>query len=181
MAEEVKEKEAKESKKDNKKILTVIAVLILAAAGLYYVSTTKSQNTNTGSMNNGTNSTVNQTVSKAPENGSSELTSKKWTWINTKMNDGKVTTPSKEGAFTTTFQSDGRLVATTDCNTGNAGYTLGADNALTIGPMASTMMYCEGSSQDAYFQQLANVGSYKISNGQLWLMLKYDSGTMIFQ
>lgn len=102
----------------------------------------------------------------------------------TQMSDEQTSYPSNVGnggSFTATFQEDGRLLATTDCNNGNGSYTIGADNSLTIGPMASTMMYCEGSSEGAYFQQLNQVGSYKIENGQLWLMLKMDSGTMIFE
>ena len=178
--EEVKTKETKERSKDEKKILTVIGILIIGAVLLYLVSASK-YNMKSGSASNNMNSTTNQTVSQAPASSSAQLTSKKWTWVNTKMSDGTVTTPSKPGAFAATFQTDGRVVANTDCNTGNGGYTLGADNGLTIGPMASTMMFCEGSNEGVYFQQLGNVGSYKIDNGQLWLMLKYDSGTMIFQ
>jgi heat shock protein HslJ len=177
MAEEAK---TKEKSKDEKKILTVIGILIIGAVILYFLSVSKYKS-NYGSANNNSNTTTNQTVSQAPADSASQLTSKKWTWINTKMNDGAVTTPSKPGAFAATFQTDGRVVANTDCNTGNGGYTLGADNSLTIGPMASTMMFCEGSNEGEYFQQLGNVGSYKIDNGQLWLMLKYDSGTMIFE
>ncbi len=183
MAEDTKTKDskpAKEKSKDEKKILAVIGILILGAALLYFLSVSKYKNSY-GTASNNSNMTTNQTISEAPENSATGLTSKKWIWVNTKMNDGAVTTPSKPGAFAATFQADGRVVANTDCNNGNGAYTLGADNSLTIGPLASTMMFCEGSTEGAYFQQLQNVGSYKIDNGQLWLMLKYDSGTMIFQ
>lgn len=177
MAEE-KTKETPAKSKDQNKILAVILVLILAGAVLFFMSSTKS-------MTNNSTPSSNADVSQMPSvQKDSELTSKKWTWTMTQMSDEQTSYPSNVGnggSFTATFQEDGRLLATTDCNNGNGSYTIGADNSLTIGPMASTMMYCEGSSEGAYFQQLNQVGSYKIENGQLWLMLKMDSGTMIFE
>jgi len=99
------------------------------------------------------------------------------------MSDGAEFAPTSgsENAFTLTFQPDMVVLATTDCNNGNGTYELGPDNALTFGPMATTMMFCEGSSETDFYQGLSNVGTYQIENGQLWLMLKMDSGTMIFE
>ncbi len=172
-------KEVSDPKNKQKNLLVLFAVAVLIGAGAYYFINQKNINTSTPPDVNKV--TMAPDNSNSGSNNSSELTSKKWTWVNTKMSDGAVTSPSKDGAFTATFQDDGRLVATTDCNNGNGSYEVGADNTLTIGPMATTMMFCEGSSQDAYFQQLGNVGSYKVNNGQLWLMIKFDSGTMIFE
>ncbi len=44
------------------------------------------------------------------------LDMKKWVWVKTLMNDGKVTTPKKSDIFTLTLKSDGSFGATTDCN-----------------------------------------------------------------
>jgi len=167
-------------KNKQKNLLVLFAIAVLIGAGAYYFINQKNINTSTPPDMSKVSEVPDNSNSNSSNSGS-ELTSKKWTWINTKMSDGAVTEPSKPSAFTATFQDDGRLVATTDCNNGNSSFETGPDNSLTIGPMATTMMFCEGSSQDAYFQQLGNIGSYKISNGQLWLMIKFDSGTMIFE
>ena len=169
------EKSKSEENKDKNKILTVIGVLVVAAAILIVLSFSKS--TGSSQTENG-QSDISQTP--VEENGEN-LTSREWTWINTQMNDDSTTTPSTKGAFTLTFQEDGRVLATTDCNSGNGSYELGPDNSITFGPMATTMMFCEGSSEPEFYQQLSNVGSYVIQDGQLWLMLKFDSGTMVFE
>lgn len=176
MLEDKKEKVEKteEQKKKQKNMMVLFAIAVLIGAGAYYFISSNN-------MNSSNPSSPQPTVIANEDNSNPTLTSKKWTWVNTKMNDGAVTTPSKDGAFTVTFQDDGRVVATTDCNNGNGSYEVGENNSLTMGPMATTMMFCEGSSQDAYFQQLNNIGSYKIQDGELWLMIKFDSGTMIFK
>ena len=167
------EKNKTEQNKDKNKILAVIGVLVVAAAILIVLSFTKSQNT--------TQPVDDTDVTQSPVMGAEELTSQEWTWVNTQMNDGAKTTPSTEGAFTLTFQDDGSVLATTDCNSGNGSYELGPDNSITFGPMASTMMFCEGSSETDFYGQLGEVGSYTVQDGQLWLMLKLDSGTMVFE
>jgi len=171
------EKQKVEANKDKNKILLVIGVLVIAALIFVFVSFTKSQdkllvNDNTNSA--GTN--------EATQESEVSLTSQKWTWTNTQMNDGAQFLPSTDGAFTLTFQDDGRVIATTDCNGGNGGYELGENNSITFGPMATTMMFCEESTETQFFQDLNNIGSYMIDeNNNLVLMLKFDSGSMIFE
>jgi len=167
------EKTKTEEKQEKNKILLVIGILAVAAAILIVISSAKSQS-NPQTVDSAD-------VTQAPIVESNELTAQKWTWVNTQMNDGSENLPSKEGAFTLTFQEDGTVLATTDCNNGNGSYELGPDNSITIGPIATTMMFCEGSAETQFYQDLNNVGSYKIDNGQLWLMIKFDSGTMIFK
>ena len=62
---------------------------------------------------------------------------------------------------TADFLAENRFSAGTDCNTGNTTYELGPENKLTInGPMATTLMFCEGSNETEYFQQLEEIESY---------------------
>ncbi len=106
---------------------------------------------------------------------------KKWTWTKTLMNDGKVITPKKSDVFRVTFTSDGKVSVATDCNSMGGSYTT-KDTSLTFGPMISTRMYCEGSQEDEFAKMLSEVGSYMFTKkGELVLMLKYDSGSMIFK
>lgn len=109
------------------------------------------------------------------------LTMKKWTWVKTQMNDGKITTPKKVDAFTLTFGKDGSVSIATDCNSMGGTYTT-KDKQLTFGPGMSTMMYCEGSQEQEFAAFLTNVGSYLFtSKGELILEIKMDSGTMTFK
>lgn len=176
MAEDIKVKENKDKKKQ-KNLLLIAAIIIIALCGIYYFYS----NNQIAKSSTNSNTNNNASISSSPQNSDSELTSKKWTWTKTQMSDGKEIVPSADGKFTLTFQTDMRVLATTDCNNGNGSYELGPNNSLTMGPMATTMMFCEGSSETEFYQGLANVGSYKIENGQLWLMLQKDSGTMVFE
>jgi heat shock protein HslJ len=171
MVEETEAKKAEDKKRKN--ILLIIAVIVLGVCGVYYLYTNKNINT--------ADSTPNAVVSKAPADSYSKLTSKKWTWKESQMSNDITTTPSSKEAFTATFQPDGALVLTTDCNSGNSSYKVGENNSLTIQPIASTMMFCEGSAETAYFKQIQTAGSYKIENNQLWIILQMDTGTMIFE
>lgn len=168
------EKTKKEEQQELKKIIVVIGIVVVAAAVFLFVS---KNNSTPVSPDDGI------VMSEAPESDEEILTSKTWTWVNTKMNDGSITEPSTAGVFTADFLAEDRFSAGTDCNTGNTTYTLGENNALTVnGPFASTLMFCEGSNESDYFQQLQQVQSYMIDeNGNLVLLLKFDSGSMIFE
>lgn len=109
------------------------------------------------------------------------LPMKKWVWVKTQMNDGKVTTPKKADAFTITFTKDGKVSLGTDCNTIGGTYTTNG-NKLAFSQMMSTMMYCDGSQEGDFSQAIENVASYLFtSKGELILEIKMDSGTMIFK
>lgn len=103
-----------------------------------------------------------------------------WKWTKTTMNDGKVTTPAKPDAFVATFNQDGTVGSTTDCNSLSGEYKLLPDNGIKFTQFASTLMYCEGSQEIEYSKTLQSANSYKVSGAELWLMLPYDSGTMVF-
>ena len=109
------------------------------------------------------------------------LSMKKWVWINTKMNDGTVTVPKRQGAFTLTFGSDKKVSVGTDCNSMGGTY-VSKGNTLTFSSMMSTMMYCEGSQEQDFSASLQNVASFMFtSKGELVLEIKMDSGTMLFK
>ena len=109
------------------------------------------------------------------------LTMKKWEWVKTATNDGKVTTPKKKGVFTLTFGTDGRVSVGTDCNNMGGTYTVNGEK-LTFSQMMSTMMYCEGSQEQEFSSPLNDVASYLFtSKGELILEIKMDSGTIMFK
>src|SRR3989344_4274380 len=109
------------------------------------------------------------------------LDMKTWNWVSALYSDGREILPKKAGAFTLTFENDGRFSATTDCN--GVGGTYTADNGrITFSEMMSTLMFCEGSQEGEFTQMLANTSGYLFtSRGELILELKFDSGTVTFR
>jgi heat shock protein HslJ len=106
-----------------------------------------------------------------------------WGWQETLMSDGTRITPQAPERYTVEFLSEGRMQVRADCNRGGGRYETGDDGRITLGPVATTKMLCPRESQDAAFLNgLANVGSYKVApGGEMWLMIKFDSGTMRFR
>ena len=110
-----------------------------------------------------------------------KITAKKWSWVKTIMNNDETITPNKTEAFTLTFNDDGKINGTTDCNNFFGQYEKNKDN-LTFGPLASTRMFCEGSQENIFTKQLSQVDKlFFDSKGNLVLLLKLDSGSIIFK
>lgn len=85
---------------------------------------------------------------------------KKWEWTKTKTSDGKEILPKKEGVFTVTFTSDGKLQVGTDCNQASGTYARSRGNILELGQLASTKMFCEESQEQEFLASLSTVSSY---------------------
>lgn len=110
-----------------------------------------------------------------------KLTMKTWDWIQTSNADGSKVTPKNAGVFTLTFNDATRFSAKTDCN-GVGGEYIGKGSALTFDKMMSTMMYCEGSQEQAYSSMLSSVVAYHFtSKGELVLELKDKKSTATFR
>jgi heat shock protein HslJ len=109
------------------------------------------------------------------------LTANPWNWTRTAMNDDSVKAPTQAGAFVLTLGADGSASTTTDCNTFNGTYTTGENNSITIALPVSTRMGCpDGAQEEAYIKDLTSVQSYLLQDGNLFLMLPFDSGTIDF-
>ncbi|WP_372681376.1 META domain-containing protein [Desulfosarcina sp.] len=77
--------------------------------------------------------------------------------------------------------SDGNAKIRFDCNRGGGEYQLAAGK-LGFGPLFSTRMACPQDSLDGPFMlDLQRVTSFFVEDGQLYLLLNYDSGTMRFR
>lgn len=112
---------------------------------------------------------------------SASLTGATWAWTETIMNDDTVIAPRQAGAFTLTFEN-GRVSGTTDCNGFSGSYGISAGNTLSFGPFMQTLMYCEGS-QEAEFVRMVSDSSHFMftAEGNLVLLLKFDSGSVMFE
>ncbi len=103
-----------------------------------------------------------------------------WSWVRTDLHDGtRVEAPAGD-KFILSFDGSGRVSSRTDCNGLGGNYVVDGE-VLSMGQFISTLMYCEGSLEGVYGEQLGLVNSYVIEGGTLRLNLNRDHGTMIFK
>ncbi len=114
------------------------------------------------------------------ENGVAEITGKVWKWQTTLMNDDSKRSPSDPARYTLRLEPDGALSVQADCNVLGGTYAARGQNlSLTI--THGTMAMCPPESLDqAYLKDLSEVRIFLIQKGELYLDLRYDSGTMRF-
>jgi len=113
------------------------------------------------------------------------LTQQKWNWVNTTYNDGVVLAPHVADVFNITFKeataNSGSFSASTDCNSMGGEYAV-TGNSLTFSRIISTMRACQGSQEQDFAKELAEVGSFHFtSKGELVFDLKMDGGVMLFK
>ncbi len=113
--------------------------------------------------------------------GQMSLGMKTWTWQGTQYNNDDTVTPSNPSDFTLTFNEDGSLGVTTDCNAAGGEYVVTEDGRLSFVNVFHTEMYCDGSQETEFFKTLTETQSYFfLDTGELILEFKYDSGTATF-
>lgn len=122
----------------------------------------------------GTVDTFRAATDKAPT-----LTGAPWQWLGTMTGEGPIYVADST-RYLVKFMDDGTAVITADCNNIIAQFTTD-ESAITITPGASTLVACEGDSQgDLFAQQLSNAAIYFFQDGDLYIDLFADAGTMRF-
>jgi heat shock protein HslJ len=108
------------------------------------------------------------------------LVDRTWQWVATTTAGENVIPPAPE-RYTIRLTAEGRLQARFDCNSGGGTYQASAGR-LSFGLMMSTRMACPPDSLDIPFMRgLGQVDSFYIEDGQLYLGLKADGGSMRFR
>jgi heat shock protein HslJ len=103
-----------------------------------------------------------------------------WRWLRTENATGTITIePKNSKPFVLRFTASSTITSQTDCNSIGGEFTQN-NFTLSFGPLMSTLMYCEGSKEAEYSQNLSAVQSYEIVDNTLRLFLKDNSGTMFF-
>ncbi|GAP13729.1 heat shock protein [Longilinea arvoryzae] len=113
----------------------------------------------------------------------SQFTKREWKWVETQLNDGTITTPVEASSYTIIFNEDGTLVGKTDCNNYSGKYNL-VDNKLSLSDISvSVEKVCEGSQETEFIKSLGEIGSLLLNGveNKLVLLVKYDSGSMVFE
>lgn len=135
---------------------------------------------------NGENIFVGKVYDKSEKEGGERkqfsLSDSSWIWISTGLSNSTSLTPNKKDVFTITFNQDGTLSGTTDCNNFSGNYSTKENNAITFGEFAQTQMFCEASQEGAFIDMISKTDHYMFtSDGNLVLLLKYDSGSVMFK
>jgi heat shock protein HslJ len=116
----------------------------------------------------------------APGKNALEIVGPVWQWVQTLYNDGKKVAPAQLENYTVQFREDGKLNVKADCNLKGGVYSI-KDSTLSIEITHSTMAACpEGSFEDQFVRDLTAAAIYFLKDGDLYIDLKYDSGTMKF-
>jgi heat shock protein HslJ len=106
----------------------------------------------------------------------SPLSNTSWVWFSTVTGGVSAMAPVGD-KFVLTFGKDKQLNSSTDCNRLMGKYEAGT-SSLSVGPLAMTMMFCDGSKEGEYAAGLSKATSY-VLDGQM-LTLTSASGTMMF-
>ena len=104
-----------------------------------------------------------------------------WQWV-------RLTTPVEQldvdapDRYTVRFGSDGRIALKADCNRGMGSYAVSADRRLTLKPIVLSRAMCPaGSLSDRFAKDVGRATSYFVKDGDLFLELPIDSGTLRFR
>ena len=105
-----------------------------------------------------------------------------WQWMQTLYNDDRKVVPADSKNYTVQFREDGALSVKADCNQKGGTYSASTEERrISIKITHSTMAACpEGSLEDEFVRGLTGAAIYFIKNDDLYIDLKYDSGTMRF-
>jgi heat shock protein HslJ len=121
-----------------------------------------------------------QTASAGRSTDPQDVLGKTWEWVGTITPVEKITVSNPE-RYTISLTDDGKLQARFDCNRGGGEYKISAGK-LSFGPLLSTRMACPPGTLDGpYMRDLQRVVSFFIQDGDLYLELPLDSGTMLFR
>ena len=146
-------------------ILAILVISIIAyfVIGSYYLNVDESAMTETEEVTEEEN-----------------LTSSSWSWQHTDLLSGEKMTAPAGDKFVLSFQAEGRMGSLTDCNSIGGIYSIDGE-VLSMGQFAMTKMFCEGSAEMEYANQLGLANSYIIEGDELRLNLNRDYGVMVFK
>jgi heat shock protein HslJ len=105
-----------------------------------------------------------------------------WQLVKFEGSDDKTLTPDDRTKYTIALAAGGQLTARVDCNRGRGTWKSSGPNQIEFGPLALTRAQCPpGSMHDQIVKQWANVRSYVMRDGHLFLALMADGGIYEFE
>ena len=101
---------------------------------------------------------------------SNELAGTSWKLVKLQTGDETTLVPDDGSKYTVTFGRNGRITARVDCNRASSTWKSSGANQLQFGSWSRTSAKCPaGSLHDKIVNEGANVRSYSIKNGHLFL------------
>lgn len=101
-----------------------------------------------------------------------------WQWEEYLGGDDSTVAPDDPSKYTIEFRDDGSVSVRADCNRGFGSYAE-QGGSLTIDVSGVTQALCEQDSlSDRYLRDLAQVRTYAIEDGKLFLNLMADAGDL---
>lgn len=102
-----------------------------------------------------------------------------WKLQQIQFSDGNLLVADQPDHYTAEFLADGTLLVRADCNRGRGEFSTTDDRGLEVSPIATTLAACpEGSIGNEFAQALSSSAIYFFQDGDLFIDLAYDSGTM---
>jgi para-nitrobenzyl esterase len=118
----------------------------------------------------------------SPSSTSPGLAGTSWQLVKFQGSDETILTPDDGAKYTIEFAAAGQLTARIDCNRGRGTWKSGGPNQLQLGRLALTRAKCPaGSLHDQIVKQWANIRSYVVKDGHLFLSLMADGGIYEFE
>lgn len=104
-----------------------------------------------------------------------------WQWVSLTTPVEQVNVGSPE-RYTIRLERTGRATVRADCNRGASSYAVSATRQIVLKPFTLTRMMClPGSLSDRFVNELSRGFSYFLKDGDLFLDLPVDSGTLRFR
>ena len=111
------------------------------------------------------------------QNSSSGLSGTTWQLVKFQAPDERVFAPDDKSKYTITFGSNGRITARVDCNRASSTWRVNAKGELQFGSWSRTSAKCgPGSLHDQIVNEGANVRTFEIKNGHLFLSGMAEGG-----
>jgi heat shock protein HslJ len=105
-----------------------------------------------------------------------------WQLVKFQGSDDTTLAPDDRAKYTIAFGAAGRLTARVDCNRGRGTWKSSGSSQIVFGPLALTRAMCPpGSLHDHIVKQWANIRSFVIRDGHLFLSLMADGGIYEFE
>jgi heat shock protein HslJ len=112
--------------------------------------------------------------------GGEEIIGIVWEWQQTLYNNDTKAVPDDPGNYTVSFDHGGKLFIRADCNRGGGNYTV-EGKVIGMEVTHTTRAMCPSDSLERTFIRDLNAARiYFMRNGNLYIDLKYDTGTMKF-
>lgn len=154
---------------------------LLGLSGVLLIGCGQKQPETTGAVPSDSVPTPSGTIAGTDSAPPADVVDVTWQWVS-------ITTPVERldvdapDRYTIRFQRDGRLTVRADCNRGMGSYSVSPERGLTLKPLALSRAACPpGSLSDRFARDVGRASSYFLKDGDLFLELPVDSGTLRFR